>query len=173
MKKYIILITVALSLIVLPAQSKSEPSLSFTEANIKNFILSWYHSTNDHRPQEELLAFLDDRVEFLYPNRPAPLIGKQAFLDWYADALNQYFDETHTIEKWKTFKIERDTAVVSLVVRWEYRTWKPGEAKSQYHANIAHQRWEIRRDPKDGRFKTMKKSVESFEPTAPIYAVGL
>jgi hypothetical protein len=172
MNKSLAALVVALTLLCPAAYSKSPATQSFTEPNIKNFIRSWYRSTNDHRPKEELLAFLDERVEFLYPNHPKPLVGKRAFLDWYADALVHYFDETHTIERWKSFKIEGDTATVSVVVRWEYRTWKPGDAKSEYHANIAHQRWEIRRDPADGRFKIVKKAVESFESTAPIYAVA-
>lgn len=170
MKKYLLILL--LSFVFGAPSIQAEAPSDFTEPNLKNFILSWYHSTNDHLPKEDLLRFLDDNVEFIYPDTPKPVVGKQAFLDWYARALDQYFDETHTIEKWKSIEIKGDHATVSLVVRWEYRTWKTGEARSQYQANLAHQRWEIQRNPADGSFKTMKKIVESFEKTAPIYEVG-
>lgn len=144
----------------------------FREDTIKNFILSWYGGTNDHVPKEKLLAFLSEEVEFFYPDRPAPVIGKKAFVDWYENALKNYFDETHYIEKWKSIEIRGERAEVAVVVRWEYRTWKPGEAKSEYHANLAHQRWEIGRDATDGRFVILKKIVEQFDATAPIFGVG-
>ena len=171
MKKYLVILLFIFAGISSSSYAQQPPA-DFTEPNLKNFILSWYHSTNDHLPKEVLLPFLDEKVEFIYPDTPKPVIGKQAFLDWYARALDQYFDETHTIEKWKSIEIKGDHASVSLVVRWEYRTWKTGEARSEYHANLAHQRWEIQRNPADGSFKTIKKTVESFEPTAPIYQVG-
>ncbi len=144
----------------------------FREDTVKNFILSWYNGTNEHVPKEQLLVFLSDEVEFRYPNRPEPLFGKPAFLDWYADVLVRFFDETHSVENWKLIEIKGDRAEVEVVVRWEYRTWKVGDAHSEYRANLTHQRWQIGRDAKDGRFYILKKFVEKFEPTAPIFEVG-
>ncbi|MEI6034257.1 MAG: hypothetical protein WCS65_08285 [Verrucomicrobiae bacterium] len=164
------LLALALSASAAFAQPAQPAGLSSEQ--LKNFILTWYQHTNDHHPVEELFGMMSDDVEFYYPDSPKPFTGKQSFQDWYANALKTYFDETHYVENWKDITIDGNKATVQLVVRWEYRTWKPGDAVSKYHANLAHQRLEISRSPDDGRLLIRKKAVEKFEVAAPIFGVG-
>jgi hypothetical protein len=141
------------------------------EAMIRNVILTWYTGTNDHHPVEHLLPMLAEDVEMRYPNRPEPFIGKDAFKEWYADVLKTYFDETHHIEACD-IKVDGNSATAAVVVRWERRTWEPGEAKSKYAASLSYQTIVFARDPSNGRITIRKKSVDKFDPTAPIFGVG-
>lgn len=136
----------------------------------RHVVLTWYAGTNDHKPVEQLLMLLADDVEMRYPNRDQAFTGKGAFREWYADVLGQYFDETHQVEAWD-IQVEGPKARVKVVVRWERRSWKPREARSRYEASLSKQSLELVRSP-DGRLLIHKKIVETFEPTAPIFAVG-
>ncbi len=161
-----LLIPAALLLAAAMPSSAETPPLD--EAMIRNVLLAWYTGTNDHHPVEELLTFLSDDVEMRYPNRTEPFTGKEAFKDWYADVLKTYFDETHHIEACD-IKVDGNAATASVVVRWERRTWEPGAAKSQYAASLSYQTVVFVRDPANGRITIRKKSVDKFEPTAPVF----
>lgn len=164
-----ILIPVALLLAAaIPAAAQPPP---LDEAMVRNVILTWYTGTNDHHPVEELLPLLADDVEMRYPNRPEPFAGKDAFKEWYADVLKTYFDETHHIEACQ-IKVDGNTATASVIVRWERRTWETGTAKSKYAASLSYQTIVFARDPATGRITIKKKSVDKFEPTAPIFGIG-
>ncbi|MEI6306689.1 MAG: nuclear transport factor 2 family protein [Deltaproteobacteria bacterium] len=172
MKKTTLFYVIILFLItaVRPAVAAgSQPPL--TEDMVKNVILGWYEGTNDHKPVGDLLVFLTDDVEMRYPETASPFTGKEAFSAWYAKVLTAYFDETHKVESWN-IKIDGQIARVAVVVRWERREWKPGEALSHYKASITHQHIELVRRPDDGRLLIRQKIVESFENTAPVYNAG-
>ena len=68
--------------------------------------------------------------------------------------------------------ISGNKATVKLIVRWERREWKPGEARSRYVANLAWQTYDLVRDPDTGRISVSAKIVGKFLPTAPIYGVS-
>lgn len=138
-----------------------------TERMVRNIVLTWYASTNVHRPVEELECLLDEKVEMRYPNQAAPLIGKAAFRTWYADVLDRYFDETHEVESWNIDLDGRNASAV-VIVRWEARSWRRGEARSRYEAHLSRQRFGIERSEADGRARITLKFVETFEKTAPI-----
>jgi len=144
----------------------SQPPL--TEDMVKNVILGWYEGTNDHKPVEDLLVFLADDVEMRYPDTASSFIGKEAFSAWYAKVLTTCFDETHKVESWD-IKVEGQIVRVAVVVRWERREWKQGDALSHYKAAITHQHLELVRSSADGRLLIRKKIVDSFEKTAPVY----
>lgn len=142
-----------------------------TEDMVRNTILTWYHGTNEHLPVEQIEPLLAPDVQMVYPNRPEPFLGRQAFRDWYADVLTKYFDETHAVESWKEVAIEDSQATAVVVVRWEARSWELGTARSEYRAHLSRQRFHLaRRD--DGRVEITAKIVESFDATVPIYGVG-
>jgi hypothetical protein len=162
-----LLLPAALLLATAAAAAAQQPP-PLDEAMIRNVILTWYTGTNDHHPVEELLPLLADDVEMRYPNRPEPFTGKDAFKEWYADVLKTYFDETHHIEACQ-IKVDGNTATASVIVRWERRTWENGAAKSQYAASLSYQTIAFARDPATGRITIRKKSVDKFEPTAPIF----
>ncbi|NTU67535.1 MAG: nuclear transport factor 2 family protein [Chlorobiaceae bacterium] len=138
------------------------------EAMVKNVLLGWYAGTNDHKPVDQLLAYLADDVQMYYPDSPKPFTGKPAFAAWYADALVKYFDETHKIES-IDIKLDGGTARIIIVVRWEFRAWKPGDAQSHYQAYLSHQRIELEKSAVDGRVLIKKKIVDAFEKTVPLY----
>ncbi|WP_295402290.1 nuclear transport factor 2 family protein [uncultured Thiocystis sp.] len=146
----------------------AEPPPPLNEDMVRNTLLSWFRQTNDHRPLEELLPYLDDQIEMFYPDRPEPFQGKDAFADWYRKALLRYFDETHHLEA-LAIRIDGDTAAADLIVRWERREWEPGAARSRYTASLSYQDVVFRRDPATGRLTITKKIVKKFEPTAPIF----
>lgn len=156
------------ALLRLPTAAEPPP---LTEEAVKNLMLSWFAATNDHRPVEELLPYLTDDVEMRYPDAPAAFVGKDAFRKWYASALSAYFDETHKVEFWNA-KVDGQRASVELVVRWERRMWKAGEARSRYEASLSRQVVEVVRSPVDGGIKICKKAVVSFDRTAPVFDVG-
>lgn len=158
-------IIAAALLAALPAFAQQPP---LTEAMVKNAILNWYAGTNDHRPVAELLPSLADDVQMRYPDRPDPVVGKELFKDWYANALKSYFDETHHIEACD-IKVDGNSATASVIVRWERRVWEPGAAKSKYLASLSYQTIIFARDPATGGLTITKKIVDKFEPTAPIF----
>lgn len=147
---------------------RAEPPPPLTDGMVRNFLLAWFQSTNDHRPVEELLPMLDDRVEMFYPDKPEPFTGKEAFKTWYAAALEKYFDETHHLEAFEA-KVDGDSAEVDLIVRWERRSWQPGAALSRYDASLSYQEIVVARDPESGRLTIRKKVVKKFDPTGPIF----
>lgn len=142
-----------------------------TEAMVQNVVLTWYTSTNDHRPVEDFETMLSEDVQMRYPNRPEPFLGRSAFRIWYAGVLKLYFDETHEVESWD-IKVEGSKAVAVVVVRWEARSWVEGAARSKYEAFLSRQRFEMDRSTEDGRVYIRKKIVETFEKTAPLYSLG-
>jgi hypothetical protein len=144
---------------------------SLTPARVKNIVLTWYSSTNEHRPVADFETMLSEDVQMSYPNHPEPITGRAAFRDWYAGVLKVYFDETHEVESWD-IKIEENRAVAVVIVRWEYRSWPEGAARSKYEAFLSRQRFEIERSTVDGRVYIRKKNVETFEKTAPLYGIG-
>jgi len=162
---YLIMLFLGTSIKPLVAATNLSP---LTAEMVKNVVLCWYEGTNDHKPPGNLLALLTDDVEMRYPYIEKPFTGKEAFSAWYADVLMKYFDETHNVESWD-IKVDGQLAKVAVVVRWERRAWKPGEATSHYEAFISHQRLELVRSPVDGSIRIQKKVVESFEKTAPVY----
>ena len=157
-------------LLALTAHAQETPGL--TPEQVRNFVMNWYGGTNDHKPVEQLLGMLAEDVVMLYPNRPEPFTGKEAFRSWYADVLRQFFDETHKVEAMDITLLDSNHAEVRVIVRWERRTWPIGEAKSKYEASLSHQRFEIARSPNDGSVCIRKKIVETFEPTAPIFGLA-
>ena len=142
-----------------------------TDAMVRNVILTWYSSTNEHRPVEEFETMLSEDVEMRYPNRDEPFTGREAFREWYANVLKIYFDETHEVESWD-IKLDENRAIAVVVVRWEARSWPVGAARSKYEAFLSRQRFEIDRSVQDGRAYIRKKIVETSETTAPLYGVG-
>ena len=142
-----------------------------TEAMVRNVVLTWYSSTNEHRPVEEFEPLLAEDVEMRYPNTPEAFTGRAAFRKWYADVLQVYFDETHEVQSWD-IQIDGHRAVAIVTVRWEARSWPVGAARSKYAASLSRQRFEIERAPADGRVYIRKKIAETFERTAPIFGVG-
>lgn len=142
-----------------------------TENMVRNLILTWYSSTNEHRPVEEFESLLSEDVEMRYPNKKEPFTGRTAFREWYADVLKIYFDETHEVESWD-IKLDGKRAVAVVIVRWEARSWPVGSARSKYEASLSRQRFEIERSSANGRVYIQKKIAETFERTAPIFGVG-
>jgi hypothetical protein len=142
-----------------------------TESMVRNVVLTWYASTNEHRPVEEFEVLLSEDVEMRYPNKKEPFTGRAAFREWYADVLRIYFDETHEVESWD-IKLDGNRAVAVVTVRWEARSWPVGSARSKYEASLSRQRFEIERAAEDGRVYIRKKIAETFERTAPIFGVG-
>jgi hypothetical protein len=142
-----------------------------TEAMVRNVILTWYSSTNEHRPVEDFETMLSDDVRMSYPNQPEPIVGRAAFRKWYAGVLNVYFDETHELESCH-IRIDENRAEAIVIVRWEARSWPVGAARSKYEATLTRQRFEFERIPDDGRVQICVKNVETFDKVAPIYDVG-
>lgn len=140
-----------------------------TEEQVRNVITGWFATTNEHRPTAELLAFADDDIEFRYPDTPAVQQGHDALRAWYENILNKAFDETHDVVNWESIKIDGNRATVKLLVRWERREWAAGAARSRYMANFSWQTYELERDPATGRILVTKKTVDKFEPVAPIH----
>lgn len=145
---------------------------AFDEENIRHIILTWYSSTNDHRPIQELVTMLSEKVEMRYPNSPEPVMGHEGFRKWYEDVLGKYFDETHKVESWK-ISMENLTAVAEVTVRWECRSWKVGRARSSYKAYLSKQYFEIERIPDTGAALITKKIVKTFDRTTPLYGIGI
>jgi hypothetical protein len=137
----------------------------------RKVVLTWYNGTNEHRPVAAIEVLLADNVEMFYPNRPSAFVGIQAFREWYAGVLQQFFDETHEVEWWE-IKLNGSSASVTVIVRWEARQWTVGLARSSYEAHLSRQHFQIERFPENGRVVITKKIVEIFESTAPIYGVG-
>ena len=147
------------------------PQNELTEKMARNIVLTWYSSTNEHRPVDECENLLSEDVQMTYPNTKEPLVGRAGFRKWYADVLNKYFDETHEVESWNV-KLDSNQATAVVVVRWEARSWPAGIARSKYEAFLSRQRFEIQRSAEDGRAYILRKDVETFERTAPIYGIG-
>lgn len=142
-----------------------------TDAMVRNVVLTWYSSTNEHRPVGDFENMLAEDVQMKYPNQPELITGRAGFRDWYAGVLKLYFDETHEVEAWDV-KIAGNLATVVVVVRWECRSWPEGAARSKYEAFLSRQRFEIERSSEDGRVLIRKKFVETFERTTPLYCLG-
>jgi glyoxylase I family protein len=138
------------------------------EDSVRRLVLAWYAGTNAHRPVEELTAMLTKDVEMRYPDSPEPLFGHDAFRTWYANVLRLYFDETHTVENWN-INVADNQATITVVVRWERRSWTVGAERSDYSAYLSRQRFEIHRFPDTGAVLIAKKIVETFDRTSPIY----
>lgn len=170
MKALFAALALMLQLLVTPAFA-SEAMKPLTETMVKNFVLGWYFVTNEHRPVDELLMLANEDIKFVYPDGSGNQQGHAALRAWYEDALSRYFDETHAIENWQEIKISGNQATVKLIVRWERREWKPGDARSRYIANLAWQTYDLVRDPDSGRISVTAKIVDKFIPTAPIYGV--
>ena len=171
MKALFAALALLLQLLIMPAFA-GEAAKPLTEAMVKNVVLNWYDVTNEHRPVAELLSLATDDIEFSYPDSAANQRGHAALRAWYEDVLPKYFDETHAIENWQEIKISGNQAKVKLIVRWERREWKPGDAHSRYLANLAWQSYDLVRDPDTGRIAVSAKSVGKFLPTAPIYGTS-
>ena len=142
-----------------------------TDAMVRNVILTWYSSTNEHRPVADLEIMLAEDVHMSYPDRSESITGRAAFREWYAGVLKVYFDEVHEVESWDV-KVEENRAVATVIVRWEARSWLEGVARSKYEAFISRQCFEIERSAEDGRAYIRKKNVETFEKTAPLFGIG-
>lgn len=162
---------IAASAAPLAAAPTPEPARPLTEDMCRTVVLNWYAITNEHRPIEDLLTLADPDIQFRYPDTAGQQSGHQALRDWYAAILLTAFDETHEVERWESIVIDGDRATLSLIVRWERRTWEPGAARSRYLANLAWQTYELQRDPATGAIRVTAKTVDRFEPTAPIYGV--
>ena len=162
------LLTLTTALLLSSVSLQSAPH-KLTEDKVRNVILGWFATTNEHHPVEELLAFADENIEFHYPNLPEPQKGREALRAWYEDVLQWAFDETHEVADWQSIEIDGNRATVKLLVRWERREWKVGDAYSRYLANFSWQTYELAMDPQTGRIVVTKKTVDKFEPVAPIY----
>lgn len=141
---------------------------ALTESMVRNLVTNWYRGTTDHVPVAELEIMLADDVTMKYPGSEEPFTGIAAFRNWYADVLEKYFDETHAVERWD-ISIDDGRADVVVVVRWERRSWRTGDALSSYAAYLSRQRFRIERSPEDGRVFIREKHAETFEPTAAVY----
>ena len=143
----------------------------FDEEMIRRIVLTWYASTNEHRPVEEFETMLSENVEMRYPNKPEPVIGRNAFRSWYANVLQLYFDETHEVESWKV-SIDGTSAVAEVIVRWEYRSWQVGAARSKYDAYLSRQRFDMEQNRDSGATFITRKTVLTFDRTTPLYGIG-
>jgi hypothetical protein len=143
----------------------------FTEKMVRNVILTWYSGTNEHRPVAEIETMLSEDVQMKYPDQPEPLIGKAGFREWYANVLKKYFDETHEVESWN-ITIDGNQATVTVIVRWEARSWPVGVARSKYEAFLTRQHFMLQRSVENGEVLIREKIAETFEKTAPLYEVG-
>lgn len=152
-----------------PAFSLQSSPHQLTEDKVRNVILGWFATTNEHRPVEELLSFADENIEFRYPNLAETQKGHEALQAWYEGILQWAFDETHEVVDWQSIEIDGNRATVKLLVRWERREWKVGDAYSRYLANFSWQTYELAMDPQTGRILVTKKTVDRYEPVAPIY----
>ena len=124
------------------------PTAALTEEEVASFVADWYRKLDVHAPADAVAAMVTDDVEFQLPE--GPVIGVNAFRDWYEGVIRIFFDEIHTVESvgvsWKDQRV-----LVKVLVNWQARRWSPPAARSQWIGFDVDQDWEVLRSTATGR----------------------
>jgi hypothetical protein len=102
-----------------------------------------------------------DDVEFQLPE--GPVIGVDAFREWYEGVIRIFFDEIHVVESVSvSWKDQR--ALVQVRINWQARRWRPPAARSQWIGFNIDQDWEVLRSQTTGRPLIARYVVNEVRP---------
>jgi hypothetical protein len=142
-----------------------------SQAEIEEFVATWYRKLDMHVPAEELLPLVSEQclviqvmeecLEMHFPE--GRLLGADEFRRWYEGVIRVFFDEVHTVTRvdttWKD-----DRAVVDVVVNWQARRWHPPAPRSEWLGFDAYQQWEMIRSPSSGSPVILRYVVNELRP---------
>lgn len=152
----------------------NETTARLERDEIVAFARDWYRKLDEHAPTAELLPLLAEQgLEFRLPE--GVLTTQDAFRAWYEGGrwyeggqdlpgvINQFFDEVHTLGQVEVdWRDER--ALVTVVVNWQFRRWRPPAPRSEWGGFDAYQRWEMIRSPATGRPVIAGYAVDKLQP---------
>lgn len=136
-------------------------SAPLTEAEIREFVTTWYHYLDVHVPLEEMLTMVTEDVMCKFPE--VTTYSKQDFADWYKRVTGLFFDEVHTTEKLE-ITTDGNEGKVEITTHWQASTWTPPEAKSKRIDFRAGQTWKVVRSPETGKVAVAQYIVNTFDP---------
>ena len=133
-----------------------------TELEVIEFVHKWYFNLNTHAPIEEFLPMLSKEGPVMkFPE--ATLKGIDSFKEWHKTVTHQFFDQDLNI-KYLDIRLNGTKANVSVIVRWQARTWEAPAAKSSWLGYDAYQSWLVERDEGSGGIVINEYSVDAFMP---------
>lgn len=101
---------------------------SFNEQKVLDVLHAWYDGFDTHAPIDRyrgLLAAGDIFIDL----PPEPKTDFDSFSAWYEENNRTFFDGKHTLKRIDV-TLENDQAVAVIPMRWDVRTWTPGDANS-------------------------------------------
>jgi hypothetical protein len=158
----------------------SEP---FSDDNLKAFAAAWYLALDNHAPTEELVSYLTDDVQMIFPEKTLTG-GASDFKAWYAGGkyvdgssapgvINIFFDENHnvvSVEPAAGASRSGDQINVNVVVAWQASWFVAPATKAKRTSLDATQAWVIKKSNKN-RFGIVISSYNAM--SAPFaYAPG-
>jgi len=149
--------------------------MPFTIDNIKAFAAAWYQALDMHAPTNEIVTFLADDVQMIFPEKTLP--GIEDFKGWYAggkysdgsDApgvINIFFDENHNVVSVDLVSSSDSSAEVQVVVAWQASWFEKPATKAKRTSLDAAQAWTLKRSSKN-RFGVV---ISSYNAVAAPFA---
>jgi SnoaL-like domain len=142
-------------------ETMTKSAAPLTREEIVPFVAEWYRNLDVHAPVDTLAAMVTDDVEFQLPE--GPVIGVDAFREWYEGVIRIFFDEVHTVTRIAVSWSDR-RALVKVVVNWQFRRWRPPAAHSQWGGFDVDQDWELLRSAASGRPLIARYVVNELRP---------
>ncbi len=126
----------------------------YSSENLNAFATAWYLALDNHAPTDELVAFLSDEVQMVFPEKTLPKL--QDFKAWYEGGtcsddselpgvINIFFDESHNLV---SIDVSEGTAddeqiEVSVMVAWQASWFVKPATKARRTSMDATQSWKL------------------------------
>lgn len=126
----------------------------YSSENLTAFATAWYLALDNHAPTDDLVSFLSDEVQMVFPEKTLPLLND--FKAWYeggtysdgTDApgvINIFFDENHNLVSIdiSSGSADDEQVEVSVVVAWQASWFVKPATKAKRTSMDATQAWKL------------------------------
>jgi hypothetical protein len=144
-------------------ETMTKSATPLTREEIAPFVAEWYRNLDVHAPGGTVAAMVTDDVEFQLPE--GPVIGVDAFREWYEGVIRIFFDEVHTVTR-VAVSWSDQRALVKVTINWQARRWSPPAARSQWIGFDIDQDWELLRSAATGGPVIARYVVNEVRPMA-------
>ena len=99
-----------------------------TKTQVLDTLQRWYDGFDSHAPIETYHSLLAEGEIFI-DLPPSPKTDFDTFSVWYEKNNKTFFDGKHTLKNIDV-SIDQDVATATVDMRWDVRSWVPGDANS-------------------------------------------
>lgn len=128
-----------------------------SEADVRQFVISWFELLSRHAPVEELLLRVAEKgLTMKFPEQT--LCGHGDFQAWYANVGRRYADQQHTLQRLEIQETAVDHVKLRIEVLWQARD----VANNTRIKAVATQSWALQRSLTTGALVIQDYDVESL-----------